>query len=481
MSPRPSSAGARVPAVALVVLLAAGLVVVERGASRTRPDIPTLASAVDGPTVPSEDAVSVVWFCSEGSSVSTGRVLETVLIANLEREPIDVTVSVMRGSGQSFAVEQRQIAALAQERIPVADIAEVEEPGVVVEVLGGRAIVEHELRAADDVAIGPCARAAAREWYFAGGTTVRGAEEWLTLLNPFGEDAIVDVTFLTASGRNAPGATESLAVPRRTRISLPLHDQLLREEELAISVHARIGRVVAERTLRFDGTADVRRGTAVSLGVTGPASQWWIPVGDGQAGAAQTLSIANFGHRSAEVELRIEIAGDAQLEPETLDVAGQSVQRVDLAQRVPLGTAYAIDVRVVRGPGVVVETLGTWAAPATVIGVATMPGSVTTARRWAFAAARSDDSTEAVISALNVSDRPLTVQLYAYTAGDPNSPASAPARALAPGERAEFRLSEIGFGADQVIVVEADGPIVVGRLILGLGVSMSAGVPDPGA
>ena len=480
MSRRPSPIVTRVPALALVGLLVAALVVAERDASRIRPEIPTLASAVDGPTVPSEDAVSVVWFCSEGTSVSTGRLLETVLIANLEREPIDVTVTVMRGSGHSFAIEQRQIAALAQERISVADIAEVEEPGVVVEVLGGRAIVEHELHAADDVAVGPCARAAAREWYFAGGTTVRGAEEWLTLFNPFGEDAIVDVTFLTASGRNAPGATDSLAVPRRTRISLPLHEQLLREEELAIAVRARIGRVVAERTLRFDGT-DVRRGTAVSLGVTGAASQWRIPLGDAQAGATQTLSIANFGHRSAEVELRIELAGDIQLEPETLDVAGQSVQRVDLAQRVPLGTAYAIDVRVVRGSDVVVETLGTWAAPATPVGVATMHGSVTTARRWAFAAGRSDDSTEAVISAINVSDRPLTVQLYAYTGGDPNSPASAPARALAPGERAEFRLSEIGFRADQVIVVEADGPIVVGRLILGLGVSMSAGVPDPGA
>jgi hypothetical protein len=126
----------------------------------------------------------------------------------------------------------------------------------------------------------------------------------------------------------------------------------------------------------------------------------------------------------------------------------------------------------------VVESFGVWAAPATVIGVATAPGSVTTARRWAFAVGSIDDTSDAVLSAMNVTNRPITVQLYAYTAGDPNSPSSAPARAIGPGERAEFRLSEIGIRPDQVIVIEADGLIVAGRLILGGGVSMSAGVPD---
>lgn len=480
MNRRAASVANRVPALVLIGALVAGLVVGQRGEARPRPNIPTLAFAVDGPTVPSEGAVSVVWFCSEGSSTTAGRLLETILIANLEREAIDVTVTVMRGSDHSFAVERREIAPLTQARIPVADLAEVDEPGVVVEVLGGRAIVEHELRSADEIAVGPCSRTASRTWYFAGGTTVLGAEEWLTLFNPFGEDAILDVSFITAAGLKRPGATESFAVPRRTRVSLPLHEQLLREEELAIAVEARIGRVVAERTLRFNGS-DTRLGTAVSLGVTGAASRWYIPFGDGQAGAAQTLNIANFGKQNARVELQIQLVGSGPLTPETIDVAGQSVQRVELAQRVPLGIPYAIDVRVVEGPDVVVEALGSWAAPAPVPGVASTHGSVTVARRWAFATGRLADSAEAVITAVNVSDRPLTVQLYAYTGGDLDSPRSAPARAIAPGEQAEFRLSEINVRADQVIVIEADGPIVVGRVIFGAGVSMSAGIPEPQA
>jgi hypothetical protein len=307
---------------------------------------------------------------------------------------------------------------------------------------------------------------------------VLGAQEWLTLFNPFGEDAIVDVSFLTTSGKESPGATESLPVPRRSRISVPVHENVLREEQLAIAVHARLGRVVAERSLIFDGT-DTRLGFATSLGVRDGAKRWRFPVADAQAGAAQTLSIANFADSSAQLEVRVRLDGEPPLDAQTVDVAGQSVERVSLIESVPIGSTYTIDVRVTRGAPVVAEMLGTWAAPAVVTGVASGHGSVTEARRWAFTIGRPDEATDAVISAVNVSNRPLTVQLYAYTAGDPNSPASAPARAVGPGERAEFRLSEIGTRPDQVIVIEADGPIVVARLVLGVGISISAGIPDP--
>ena len=85
------------------------------------------------------------------------------------------------------------------------------------------------------------------------------------------------------------------------------------------------------------------------------------------------------------------------------------------------------------------------------------------------------------LSALNVSGQPITVQLYAYTAGDANSPTSAPAIAVPPGERAVFRLSEHNIRPDQVLVIAANGNIIVGREILGGGVSLSAAVPFRGS
>jgi hypothetical protein len=256
-----------------------------------------------------------------------------------------------------------------------------------------------------------------------------------------------------------------------------VHDQVLREERLATEVHARIGRVVAERTLVFDGT-DTRKGLAVSLGVHGSAAHWWLPVGDAESGAVQSLSIANFSEHAAQVEVTVTLGDESALEPQTVNVSAESVERVELGDRLSVGGAYTIELQATGDAPVVVEAFGTWAVPAPIVGIASTPGSATRARRWAFALGRPDDATDAIISAINVSSRPITVQLYAYTAGDPNSPSSAPARAVAPGERAEFRLSEIGIRPDQVIVIEADGLIVVGRLILGGGTSISPGIPD---
>jgi hypothetical protein len=117
-----------------------------------------------------------------------------------------------------------------------------------------------------------------------------------------------------------------------------------------------------------------------------------------------------------------------------------------------------------------------------VAGVASTLASTATARRWAFAVGRLDEQGDAVVTALNVSGRPLTVQLYAYTPGDPNSPKSAPAQAVPPGERAVFDVTELGILPGMVFIVSADGAIVAGREIVGAprGVSLSPGVPFAG-
>jgi hypothetical protein len=471
---------ARVPALVLIAVLVVGAIALDRSASEPLPDPFPVVGTIDGPTIPPEAAVSVAWFCAEGTSTIDGRATETIIVGNLASNPIDVTVTVMPGGDQRPVSERRQVDILGQARIEVADILETPEPGVVVEVSGGPAIVEHELRGRDDVAVGPCSRVASEEWYFAEGTTDRGAEEWLALFNPFGDDAIVDVSFLTDSGFQAPGPTQAFVVPRRSRVSLAVHDEIVRQERVAISVRARTGRVVAERSLLFDAT-DARYGLAVSLGVTGQAKRWRVVGGTAAAGTAQSVSVANFGERPTAVDVGVRLGGDeGVLEPESVEVPARGVVRVDLTDRVPADASFAVDVRVTRDAPVVVDAFGTWAAPSEVIGVATTPGSVTTSRRWAFTLGRADEDGDGVISAVNVSGQPVTVQLYVYTAGDPNSPTSAPGAEVAAGEQVDFRVGELGIGPDMVLVVLADGPIVAARRLEGGGVSTSPGIPARG-
>ena len=67
------------------------------------------------------------------------------------------------------------------------------------------------------------------DWYFAAGTTVKGAQQYLVLFNPFGDDAIVDVSFLTDAGVQEPDDLQALVVPRRSRVTIPVQDAVPRQ------------------------------------------------------------------------------------------------------------------------------------------------------------------------------------------------------------------------------------------------------------
>jgi len=472
----------RTPAIIALVVLLGGAIALQQSASAhddvPRASIVPAASAggsIDGPSVPGRGAVSAAWYCPEGTSTSDGRASETVIIGNLAHHPIDIELTVMTGT-HAQKTRRFTVDTLAQRRLAIADVVAAPEPGVVVEVFGGQAVVEHEVRGNGDIAVGPCTRQASRHWYFADGSTDRGAESWLALFNPFGDDAIVDVRFVTDAGMQAPAETQALVVPRRSRVSVAVQDLVRRQPNVAISVVARTGRVVAELSQRFDGT-DPRKGIAVSLGVTGGAREWRFPSGNAESGAAQSVSIANFSSRPTQVDVSVVGAGGGTGQPERVDLRADGVTRVELGSSVSIGTEYALKVRAVRNVAIVAEAFGAWATPSPVTGVASTPGSATIARRWAFAVGRLRDEDDALISAWNVGSQPITVQLYAYTAGDPNSPTSAPAAAVPPGERVTFSLRERSIRPDQVLVVGADGPIVVGRQVIGGGVSLALGIP----
>ena len=80
-----------------------------------------------------------------GTSQPDGRADETVIVASLARTGIDVTITVMPGGDAGADVEQLRLAPGEEARVPVADILATPEPGVVVEAVGGRAVVSHEL------------------------------------------------------------------------------------------------------------------------------------------------------------------------------------------------------------------------------------------------------------------------------------------------------------------------------------------------
>ena len=306
------------------IAVAAAFGVRNTGASPATSTASAVADAV--PTVAGADTVSTTWYCAEGTGAPGGRADETILIANEGDAEARAVVTVMPGGQVRPESRRVTVPRGAQVRVSVSSVLQAPEqpgdaglvvgPGVVVEVFGGRSVVEHEIEGENDLAVGPCARQAGTDWYFAGGTTERGAEENAALFNPFPDDAIVDVTFATDAGFIAPADLQSVAVPRRSRITVPIGNFVLRQAQVALHVHVRTGRIVAERSMTFTAENETRRGLTLSLGAPRPESSWSLPGVVPEDGALHSVLVANFDPAATEVEiyapLRAETVGEPQ-------------------------------------------------------------------------------------------------------------------------------------------------------------------------
>jgi hypothetical protein len=441
----------------------------------------TPAAVSAAPSVPAADALSTSWYCAEGTSTPDGRANETIIVGNVGTTTVDATITVMPGGTRAPVSSHVTVGARSERAVPVSDVLATAEPGVVVEIVGGQAVVEHQLTSQGDVDVAPCARAAAADWYFANGTTVKGAQQFLVLFNPFGDDAIVDTTLLTDTGVQQPDQLQAVVVPRHSRVSLPIHTFLERQTLIAAHVHARVGRVVAERSMLFDGTSSdgvpTRTGIAVSLGATSPATSWSFPFALESDQVSQSLAIANFGSTPTSVQVTVLLGNDQTLAPQKVDVGAQSVVTIDPGSHVPAGTPATVAVQAEDAEGatppVVAELLAWWPSGPSGPAVASTLGLTTTAHQWVFAL---PDGATGTVTAANPGTKPATAALIAYAAGDRAGPSSEPELALAP---AKFGTFDLGGDAGRMLVVTSNQPATVGMTLAGNGgASLSSAVPD---
>jgi hypothetical protein len=484
-SPRRARKVRRGPILLVVLAAVIAAAVVQQNASSSSSPI-AARLVVQGASAPPADAASTAWYCAEGTSSSDGRADETVIVASLADARVDVTITVMPGGDTAPVKRQLRLAPREETRVRVSDILATPDPGVVVEVVGGRAVVSHQLVHGGDFAVEPCTRTAGTDSYFAAGTTLGGTEHYLALFNPYGDDAIVDVGFVTDAGTQQPDGLQALVIPRRSRVTVAVQDYVPRQERIATRVHARVGRVVAERTQIFDGTVPAagptRQGIAVSLGASSPAGEWRIPAGATTNGGTGSVALANFTGTDASVQVHVVLVGNLTLAPQTVAVPSHGVAALDVTARSPLDTPYALVVtaRAVNGQRVpvVAELLASWAPSSNTTGVGSTLGTTVTARRWVIP--QPDVDAEAFLTVLNPGGQPVTAALLPAAFIDRRAGAtSEPELAIAPGRAKVLNVARLGRQPGGALVVTANHPIVVGLTVLGnAGASLSAAIPD---
>lgn len=427
-----------------------------------------------GPRVPLRTAEATAWYCAEGTSNPGGRADESVFVANVGDRTVHARVSVLTGPDQPPAVRALDVAPGGMAGLRVANIVASPEPGVLVETAGSPAVVTHSVTGNGDAGLGPCARDASPEWHFAGGTTARGASLWLALFNPFRDDAIVDVQFLTSGGEIAPGAVQGFVVPGRSRVTVAVHDQALRQDVVATQVSARRGRVVAEQSQVLDGT-DGRKGLALSLGAPALGRRWEFPNGSIGPGRTETLVIANPADLPTDAVVNTRLDGGA-LEPETVTVPAQGALTVNLGARVPVGVGFSVGVT--SRSALVAGTLTAQTAPipSSSRGIAITTGETRAARRWVLAPSRESGVSD-LVAVLNAGRRPASFSVQLLAGGRVTTLPGA--GRIEPGRRAVVNLRALDVSGAGVLVVRASRPVIASRESAGMpGLTVSPAVPD---
>lgn len=336
-------------------------------------------------------------------------------------------------------------------------------------------IVEHTVVTPQGTDTGPCASAAAPDWYFASGTTSAGVRDALFLFNPFADDAVVDVTFATDEGDRQPGLYNAMVVPARGLLVLDIAAQVTVRPQIATRVNARSGRLIAERVQVFNDPAGPI-GASMALGISEPQLQWFFPAGRAMTGFAESYVVFNPNDTTAEVEFEAKLDGaDRNGDTAPFPISVPPNQRVvvvvdespthpisDVATvkagtRIEGAESYWVAVRGFNQVPVVVERVVTNPDPAG-RGVTASPGAprASTDQRVAVPLGMAD--TSSVLAIVNPVGDTISRVTVSTTVGDDLTPIAE--LEIAPRRRALLTLTDILPVGASGLRIESSTPVV---------------------
>lgn len=466
--------------IVIAALLAAGGVVDRMQAREASPPVAApLAAAM--PTAAPPTSLSSTWFCAgatatpEGADglVADGR----VVVANAGGEELNGTVTVVPSEGEAktlpLKVGARSVTAVRQSEVVAAPYA-----SVLIELDGGGAVVEHEIRGPLGFSTAPCASFASDRWYLAEGSTAREDSMRLAIYNPFPEDAIVDLSFATDQGRAVPSNFTGLVVKGGRMRVVKVEEHVRRRANLAMTAVARSGRIVVDRIQLRGGAA---KGISLALAAPSPGDRWYFPEGFIAEGVAERYHLYNPSNREALVSLELGLEEGAA---EPFDLTVPPRDRLTIVsndqERIPRGVGHSATIVSLNGVPVVAERSVTAVAPATRIGAADSLGSRRSARQWVLASGAATDTVDEVVVLVNPGPEAATVSIAGLAGGQLLSIESLQEVALPAGRRTALRLTDHVKRDDLGLLVRSTSPIVVERgiyLVGSPGLALSSGVP----
>ena len=483
----------------LALLVVGGLI--DRAGAGHQPGAAPLPSV---PLVAAQSALSSSWFCAGATGPSGSQAAGSLVIANPTGAAQTATVNIVASTGPSPAAMSVTIAPGARATVPEVLSASGSWAAATVTLDGGGGAVEQELHGPLGFEVSPCATAASTAWYLPSGTTLRNADEYVSLYNPYPAPAIVDLSFVTDQGPEAPEDFQAITVPGGSLVPVDLATHLRRRSSIATSVSVRAGRIVAWKTeiitppaagtpvvgesvpagsAALNDPAPAVGGLSSTLGSAALSQTWYWPDGVAGGGVVEQYVVYNPGSATAQLRLSLTLDQGGN-ESFPLTVGPQSVATVSTSQqiRIPAGIAHNATLISTNGVPVVAERSVTATSPSTRNGTGELIGAQITAREWVLAAGATT-STDEWIELQNPSTAALQASVDATGATGPVPIVGLSDLVVGAGARVAIHLtaSELAAAVRGPLVVTGSGPMVVERDLYGSstpGIALALGAPD---
>lgn len=359
----------RVPALGLVVLAAAAVVVVDRaGRPETSEVDPADAVAVADaaaalpPTASDLAVTSSAWYCPGvplgGKGYDGTDHGGEAIVANPTDE--ELTGLVTRYVDGSTPLTNT-ITVAPRDKV-VVDLDEGVDgryASALIELTGvngaGGAIVEQRADFPAGESYQPCANSPSDAWYFADGFTASDSEQDLVLTNPLVDATVINVRFVTKDGERAPSPLQGYVLPPQSLSVIKIAEQGARGEELVgVEIRAQSGAFVAARAQHYLGTG--RLGYTLKLGAPAAHTDWWVVTGNYAGKPAEQIDVFNPGEDDALVSVLFSGSDAVTAQPLSLVVPSHRVVSVSMANVSGLPESeFVVSLSVLEGGPVVVE------------------------------------------------------------------------------------------------------------------------------
>lgn len=313
-----------------------------------------------------------------------------------------------------------------------------------------------------------CSDRASAHWFFAAGASTLGVDQRLLIYNPFPDEAVVRISFLTEAGMETKGNLADVPVPSKSSTEIRVNEFIRLERTLAVRIDAKRGRVAAWRVL-YDDPDGGPTGVQMSLGAAASSETWFFPDGSVGEGVDERIAIMNPSEAEAMVTISLHGAGGEIVQPEDLvaiELLPGTARQIALsgvlnkAQRAVGGVSAVV--QSTNGVGIVAERSIRYNS-AEVSGSSAEMGAPRASVSWLLPAATLNPSTDTVV-VMNPGAAPATIDLELMFEDRPSiSPSALQGRALEPGGRVKIGVGEWTHTEAALIRLTSTAPVVAER------------------